>query len=290
MFYTLHTLEAYHRDFINYIVAVIESVSSHAYSPKTLIQGLAYGLYLLSYGNIGQLSSKDLNSTNWGINAKERTEKIRFLLSNSTDFHKAFESFFRRGKQYAIKRVWCCLRDYLKSVEFGETYLKNGLDDRGVDNNLIEMLFSDEAKSYLELPGDVWNNSAIFRKCLLSDVELSERERSMAFNKLIRILYEREKIMFGYPEQFDTTFDFVPRMCERDLCNICPFMAIKERNNISNICSDNEDKYCTVAMIVGGYFCMCKPEQCLLKDILAEDESEDAVEKTSEQVAEYKMR
>ena len=58
-------------------------------------------------------------------------------------------------------------------------------------------------------------------------------------------------------------------MCEKNLCAICPFKAINEQNDIAKVCADNEDKYCTVAMISSGYIVKCKSNQCLLKGVLA---------------------
>lgn len=269
MVYTLHTLESFNRDFINYAVAIIKCVTSTSYSCKDLVQGLAYGLYILTYDNIGQPSKELLDESTWLTKAEHRTETILSLIADSKAFRSRVKKFYERNLQYGVKRVWCCLRDYIKSPEFGQTYFRNGLQSRGVDYALVEALFSDEAKSHFELPGDVWNNNSTFRKCLLSDVNLSVKENGMAFNKLLRILYERENIAVGYPEQFDATFDFVPRMCEKSLCNICPFKAVNEQNEIAQICANSEDKYCTIAMISGGYICKCKPRQCSLKGILS---------------------
>lgn len=269
MVYTLHTLEAFNRDFFDCAAAIIRNITGSAYSCKDLVRGLAYGLFLLSYNEIGQPKKEHLDSPVWMANAKTRTEAIVKVLSDSKAYHNRVRRFFEGNKQYEIKRVWCCLRDYIKSPEFGQTYFRNGLLSRGVDSALVKALFSEEAKSCLELPGDVWNNNSTFGQCLLNGVILSEEEKSMKINRLLRILYERENIKVGYPEQFDATFDFVPRMCEKNLCSICPFKAASERNNIANICADNENKYCTVAMICCGYICECKPKQCSLREILS---------------------
>ena len=269
MVYTFHTLETFNRDFIDYAVAIINCLTSTPCSCKDLVRGLAYGLFILTYDNIGQPSKEHLDDPVWFNNAERRTENIHKLLSDNKSFCNCVQKFYERNGQYGIKRVWCCLRDYIKSPEFGENYFRQGLLCRGIDSALVEDLFSDEAKRHFELPGDVWNNNSTFRKCLLDDVKLSLKETSMPFNKLLRILYEWEDISVGYPEQFDATFDFVPRMCEKNLCNICPFKAVSKQNEIAKICSDNKDKYCTVAMISGGYICKCKQDQCSLKGILS---------------------
>ena len=68
----------------------------------------------------------------------------------------------------------------------------------------------------------------------------------------------------GYPEQFDVTFDFVPRMCEKNNCDICPFNLTNKNNNIDKICVNDKSKYCTVAQICCNYKCMCKPNECTI--------------------------
>lgn len=268
MLYTLYTLEQFGYDFIEYTIAVIKSITSIPFSCMDLIQGLVYGLYILTYDNIGQPSKEQLNDKIWITKAKERTDAIINLLSDSSNFRKHVNTFFGRGSQYNIKRVWCCLRDYIKSPEYGDIYFKQGLLNRGMNVQTVDMLFSHEAKCYLELPGDVWNNNATFRKCLLLDENISAEENKMPLNRLLRRLFEREAITVGYPEQFDTTFDFVPRMCEKNNCSICPFRAVREENDIWSVCIDNKDKFCTVALVCCGYICRCKGNKCSLKRTL----------------------
>ena len=222
-----------------------------------------------TYDNIGQPSKGHLDDPVWQKNAEGRTESILELLLDNKAFRSRIQKFYERNGQYRIKRVWCCLRDYIKSSEFGEEHFKHGLLNRGVDSSIVDALYSYEAKCHIELPGDVWNNNTTFRKCLLSDVKLSAKDKGLSFNKLLRLLYEREDISIGYPEQFDATFDFVPRMCEKNLCNICPLKAVGEENDIIKICANSENNYCTVAMICCGYICKCTPNQCSLKEILS---------------------
>ncbi|MGB9748115.1 MAG: hypothetical protein ACPLXM_14410, partial [Bacteroidales bacterium] len=53
-------------------------------------------------------------------------------------------------------------------------------------------------------------------------------------------LKENEALYDFYPEQFDVTFDFVPRMCNKKLCDVCPF----GNNGIEYTCIPAKDKYC----------------------------------------------
>lgn len=262
MFYTMHTLKEFNKDFITYIIKAFESIGD--ISSEYLIKVFAYTLYILTYEDIGQPSKDDLDYNELMKKAKTRTSRIIELLNNGNLLKKKIEVFYKNGVQYKIKRIWCCIRDYIKSNEFGTKCLKSELAKRNVDKTIIKNLFSNDAKATVELPGDVWNNNSIFRNCLLKNIELTEKERKMNFNKLLRLKYQEYCIKVGYPEQFDVTFDFVLRMCEKNNCDICPFNISAKKNNIEKICVNNKNKYCTVAQICCNYKCMCKPEKCAI--------------------------
>lgn len=84
--------------------------------------------------------------------------------------------------------------------------------------------------------------------------------------KVIRELYNQLKnskeVNDFYPEQFDITFDFVPRMCNKKLCNVCLF----GNNGVEKICIPTDDKYCPVALVSCDYIATCKRDDCILKD------------------------
>ncbi|MBR3672772.1 MAG: hypothetical protein IKN65_00550 [Clostridia bacterium] len=266
MFYTMHTLKEFNKDFITYIIRALECMGDT--SPKSLIKAFAYSLYILTYEDIGQPSKKDLDYNELIRKAKTRTNRIIKLLNDEELLSKEIENFYKNGVQYKIKRIWCCIRDYIKSDEFGSKCLKTELAKRNISRTVIRNLFSNEARAVVELPGDVWNNNSTFRNCLLKDIKLTDKERKMSFNKLLRLKYEEYGIKVGYPEQFDVTFDFVPRMCEKNNCDICPFNISDKKNSIEKICVNNKNKYCTVAQICCNYQCMCKPNDCaILKKI-----------------------
>lgn len=260
MFYTMHTLEEFNKDFINYIIKVLKNVDE--LTSENLVKTFAYGLYILTYEDIGQPSRRDLDYKELLKKARFRTKNIINIINNKGLLKQKVEEFYKKEMQYKIKRIWCCIRDYIKSDEFGTECFKVELIKRKVSKNIIESLFSDSAKATVELPGDIWNNNSIFRKCLLKDINLAKKEQKMSLNKLLRIKYEEYDIKIGYPEQFDITFDFVPMMCEKNNCNICPFNL--SNNSIDKICVNDEDKYCTVAQICCNYKCMCKPKECII--------------------------
>jgi len=120
----------------------------------------------------------------------------------------------------------------------------------------------------IELPGDVWNNSPLFRNNLLANVlDIDSVPKGWGMPKIIRELYSqlknKEEINDFYPEQFDVTFDFVPRMCNKKLCNVCPF----GQNGVESICIPTPNKYCPVALLTSGYITRCVGDQdeCILK-------------------------
>ena len=66
-----------------------------------------------------------------------------------------------------------------------------------------------------------------------------------------------EEINDFYPEQFDITFDFVPRMCSKKLCDVCPF----GQKGVELVCIPSEDKYCPIAFLSCGYTAKCAGEK-----------------------------
>jgi len=163
------------------------------------------------------------------------------------------------------KRLWCSLRDYLKSPEFNPVLVHAlkavGVDDaHRWDRNSPPLK---EALSGLELPGDVWNNSPVFRRGLFSPY-LRDEPRSWDMTQAIRYVYEllkaSEDLRF-YPEQLDVSFDFVPRMCEQQNCDICLFGA-----GIGGMCHRQPGQLCTVVLASCGYRHPCSSEGCLLSE------------------------
>lgn len=274
MLYTMSTLENYGKSLTQYIAAIIDIVKEKSsYTIQDIIHGVVYGLFLLSYNDIGSPTKDKLE----GICSDlfEGKAERKELPENPQDFINEADKFFNdkkpyKNKRYGNKRLWCCIRDYIKSQEFGECF-KAALKEQGVDGTIISMLFSDEAKQCLDLPGDVWNNNSKFRKCIIDNCYLNEAEKKeKRFNKLLRMLYDRGATSV-YPEQFDVTFNFVPRMCEQNRCDVCPIGALKNednKNGFQKVCVKDTSKYCTIALMCGGYKCDCAGESCELLKLL----------------------
>ena len=266
--YTLHTLERFGKDFVNYFLAIINIYDGQTVSPYVIIRGLAFGLYLLSYENIGQQNAQSILNKDWLALANTRTERIIKLFADKRRFIGNAEAFFKDskyGKRYNIKRIWCSLRDYIKSPEFS-AHFKKSLESKNVNRVIIDAVFGMEAKQTIELPGDVWNNNSTFRNCLFQ-ISGTKDTDGEPFNRQLRKIFEHEHIDYGYPEQFDVTFDFVPRMCEKNLCSICPFKALYENNRIKKICVNNIDMFCSISLVTCGYVTGCKGADCALRKL-----------------------
>jgi hypothetical protein len=124
----------------------------------------------------------------------------------------------------------------------------------------------------IELPGDVWNNSSVFRNNLFAEViDMDRIPKTWGMPDIIRDIYEQlqgtEGIENFYPEQFDVTFDFIPRMCNKKLCEVCLF----GKNGVEHICIPTEDKYCPVVLFSCGYIARCQQENCIIREGISKD-------------------
>ena len=284
-----------------------------------VIKGIALGLYCLTYDELNiekietirQYKFKGISKVNSikechtklfkNNKLNELTERhisnLRQIKDNDNLFCDAYYNFYIQKKHqfYNMKRVWCALRDYLKA-EFEDNYFKVDFINYVFDG--IEGIDFSEMLKYLELPGDVWNNNSIFSNCVfnIKDEDKDEWEKYNSFvyknknennrkytlNRLLRFYIETEeklkKEKFS-PEQFDCTFNFVPKMCDsaNNHCSFCPFAKFNKENGkdkfiedeFEKFCMGKDGKNCTIAMICCGYQTECKgKENCELRKIL----------------------
>jgi len=248
----LQTLEVlnhqkYRRNIVRFIVNIMERFKGE----EDILKRVACGLHLLTY----QLDRKKANPE----------ETIR-ILNDGKEFERKLNEF-KKSSTNGKKRLWCCVRDYKKGLYheiFSEAIREIPATTAGGLINIWNKL----PMSQIELPGDVWNNSPLFKDNLFANViELNSIPKSWGMPKIIRELYNNqlknnEEINDFYPEQFDITFDFVPRMCNKKLCNVCLF----GKNGVESICIPTKDKYCPVALLSCGYIAMCVEDDCILKE------------------------
>jgi hypothetical protein len=256
---TFCILKDYEFSLSRYINALLEKLDKKDAS----VQKLLFGLYLLSYFEIGQPKSSDLINFERNLErAEKRKNLIERVLSDSNEFEEEF-NYFKKDTIFKQKRAWCSLRDFLKSPEF-TVYFFNALEEIGSNN--YDMLRSIEVLKYLELPGDVWNNNPTFRKCVFQGTPYEKS--ALNFGKLLRKIFNenRKVIKEGYPEQFDITFDFVPRMCDTGSnCSICPYELLHGgAAEFNRVCVSDNTKYCPAMYISCNYKMMCLGEDCLL--------------------------
>ena len=246
------------KSFSEYIEKVLELASKEKkLNPKDTVNALANGLYFLTYKDgkeKGKLSMKKyyIQCCNYSEMFKDDKETLEEILQH----YIKEEEMTSSAKKYTNKRLWCALRDYIKSNEFLEEMKKN-LKNKAIcinDNEMNE--FIKEMKSYLELPGDVWNNNTKFRECLFPKSKINK------FNEFLRKMKDTDMGSEWYPEQFDVTFNLASNLCSNNKCELCPFSMLKSKiNEIESLCigdkNGDENKYCPVIMRCCGYKVKC---------------------------------
>jgi len=238
------------RGFIGYFINTIERIDPKAddYHYKSILH-MADALNKLTYLSAGAIRAQDLR------------RKMKKIISEATKFTVDFKEV--QGL-YTRKRLWCSLRDFLKSPEFNHEFVK-ALREAGYPHSRLWNRSNQRLKRSLhalELPGDVWNNSETFRKGLF-DPYIEEVPKTWDMPKTVRAIYHSlndETELDFHPEQLDVTFDFVPRMCERNMCDVCLF-----GKGIETTCHQKEGTYCSVTLLACGYKHPCVPSECYFK-------------------------
>ncbi len=263
--YTFDILKKYDFSFTKFIV---EQLRNH-HKKEDYIKRLLFSLYLLSYSEIGQPNKLEIADFQKNIKkAESRTNKILQILNNR--FEEEY-SYFKKGAIFYQKRAWCSLRDYFKSPELKE-YFKRTLYQEAIGSEQQDELFSLKSLKQFELPGDVWNNNSKFRNCILKGSEYENSNESL--NVILRDYFDKNETELEgcYPEQFDVTFDFIPRMCQSYNCNICPIGLLKGEKGLyfKKSCVNNKILYCSVALTNCNYKIDCFGSDCdLIKNIIS---------------------
>lgn len=221
------------------------------------VKNLAEAFFKLTYQDVGTWSFSLSNS-----DKTKNNDKILLNDNNSINFKK-LDEHIKISKQtfnpYSAKRLWCVLRDFLR----GDLFKGDFKDIIGED------YFQKLSLSDLELPGDVWNNNDTFLKCFWED-KLSD-QKGHNLPERIRSFYDQYKEQTAFiPEDYDITFEFVPRVCgeKRDF-KFCPFNLGDSRNldlchgetdkhsRILDLCHGETDKLCPVIKFCSGFNKVC---------------------------------
>ncbi len=315
MLYTLYTLSdaRFGGSLTKYLALVVEKIYNNSQITDKVqysVLGMAFALHRLTYEvsftykdqrvtyKPDDFENKQLNIDSFIKNkfsnyAEKHLESIKSEIFDAEDaaLVEAVNTFFglnekgtKSKKKYeSMKRTWCALRDYLKSPLYKPTFtnqIRKHLSKSSVPTAFLDELFCDKDNSFnacrwLELPGDVWNENSTFRRCITNKRagKLGELLRN-EFNQI----YKNGSIPHnGYPEEFDTTFDFVPKMCELDNCSICPFNAVNgetiNQEKLDSLCVETSGKYCPLVLLYCGYFHKCpgSKQSCKLMEFFNVD-------------------
>jgi len=224
------------------------------------VASVARALNGLTYISGGARSAAKVDEHLDAEGGRVEKEAEVFAQDRVTCLERWADEFHPHGR----KRLWCSIRDYLKSPEFNEVFLQSlrdiGLADADRWHRDSPALRA--SLDVLELPGDVWNNNEVFRNGLFSPY-LSGQRKAWDMPHTVRLVYEQMReqgALVFYPEQLDVTFDFVPRMCQRNMCDVCCFGA-----GIGRVCHAQQGLLCPVVLAACGYRHECRASGCRLK-------------------------
>ncbi len=226
---------------------------------EDMLGRIAFLLYTLTYKdstpNKKKAKTKAASLDRWEPLLLEQVEHTRSNLANLTEnFDTEYENWNKTSRYH--KRLWAALRDYLRVPALSRHFVETlGLN-------------KDQLLPQLELPGDVWNDrfSDALLKTLLADLEVDRRsvfikKASPVARRLYRLVKENGMDLAFHPEQLDVSFDFAPRMCEMELCHVCPFGP----EGAKAICFEGklgEGKLCPVLLVSCGYVVDCNDYRC----------------------------
>ncbi|NMA45889.1 MAG: hypothetical protein GX945_04940 [Lentisphaerae bacterium] len=233
------------------------------------LERLLYALWLLGYADLGSWAAKKGQKQPWIFDTKNRLavfeKKIKHLKEfkaeglESEFYKKNFarnDSSIKNNDRFSSKRLMCFVRDMLKFKPYAEI-LKGTIGEPAFDSLYLQM------PDVLELPGDVWNNNDRFQKCLYNG-ESPKGKPNIAIRKLYAKLCKKhgKENVRCYPEQFDCTFSFVPKMCKsvnRENCAFCPLNNKLESPRIpDDFCHRIGEKFCPFLLFSCGFKARCK--------------------------------
>ena len=269
------------KSFLQYINLILDKAKENEgekLNEEEMLLAIADGLYFLTYEDC---KKKDSN-----LSLKKHIEDYIKKIANITD--KNLKNYLndkkrmtKTSQKYKNKRLWCSIRDYIKTEELN---IKDIIEKNDVKIDIKDL------EKYLELPGDVWNNNEKFSDCFFSQFKylnngtskykiVGVQEEIGTVNEFLRILKntDEQKEKEWYPEQFDVTFNLASNSCSHNKCDFCPFGLLnaqkKLTNKVKDLCIKNKEKYCPVVMQCCGYAVKCNPAGCPIKDAIKNKEN-----------------
>jgi hypothetical protein len=228
-------------------------------APRDAIEAIAAGLDLLTYSDATRVSAAGLPETL--ARTADAVAASALVRKGPQQAAREWAHSFRRFEK---KRLWCPLRDYLKCIEFNDAAQAalRPLDQATAGLWARGSTWSGVAVRALELPGDVWNNNlAFWHGLFLPHLKVSDPEINSPnlARQMYKALHDPEEVGF-YPERLDVSFDFVPNMCSRRRCQVCPFGA-----GVAPLCHQQSGLLCPVVMVSCGYYHPCNPDACSIR-------------------------
>ena len=235
----------------------IRSAVSGEKDMRSALRRMASAVQFLTYDDIGQPAAADVPKVCRGMSAHLAPAMKKFSASPDAFVDTLVREFDSFGK----KRLWCAIRDYLKSPEFNPHLVAAiaTLDPTESMRWRRDAPALKAALDVMELPGDVWNNNAMFRDGLFTP-RLRKVPKSWDMPRTVRRIDDEIKGTAFYPEQLDVTFDFVPRMCSKRSCPYCFFGG-----GIQRLCHQKKGLLCPVTLATCGYEHTCEPDGCPFK-------------------------
>ncbi|MHA1438976.1 MAG: hypothetical protein ACTSPD_15500 [Promethearchaeota archaeon] len=235
--YTLWILgKFYNKSFLTFIDKAFENLRAIEKNKSELVF-LGFFLTLLSY------SAADKNG-NLNTSYEKLTSFFKNFKNIGGDKEKIFFSYrnlnwnnWLSNKRYNSKRLMACLRDLIRAKFFIKQF-------KSIEKQHIEQypnLFSKKGINWfsldpndLELPGDRWNIRfflpAVIKVCSfkIKRYDNASRMTREIYDSLKSIALKNKIIISNkdfeyYPIDMDFTFWFVPKFCEKNNCDNCPF-------------------------------------------------------------------
>jgi len=185
-------------------------------------------------------------------------DEARSLLGSEDGLTRHFRDWSRRSTQ-GHKRLWAALRDYRKP---GSPFRRHFEADLKWPEAGFEL-------DQLELPGDVWNDRFSDRLVAPIASSLGLTTTRTTSSQTARELYERilglDPQTDFYPERLDFSFDFAPRMCDVEMCDVCLFAEATELPCLKEM-GEADGKLCPVVLFSCGYRYPCRVADCPVAD------------------------
>ena len=253
---TLCILAGFEGNMITYLssnIPFIFRTSSVQDDSPTLRMAFLY--YLLSYNDIHtRMTTFHNQRREFEQDLEQRRRYIDELLRSGNKLENTYYGWIRHRFH---KRLWASFRDYVKPGSYHEPIFIEALKQSKA-TSIVDLLEQNRKQVLcaLELPGDTWNlafNKRLFDSKINHPADLRQYYDQLRLEGILSDDF--------YPEQFDMSFDFAPRMCESGEQELCP---LKKSSKLAYYCFGNtgKGKLCPVTKILCSYESDCVPTVC----------------------------